>query len=188
VREAYGSRVELKAAEEGVQAARSSVTVVRRGQLPRLDGFAEYEYANPNQRIFPAADKWDGTWMAGLALTWAVNETFSNGALGRELAARQHQAEAQVRALHDGIRMEVSSAWVDERKSEAALESAQRGAIAARAAYDVASELYRVGKATTAEVIDAEGELVNAQLQLINAHIDRRVAAAKLSRALGRKQ
>jgi outer membrane protein len=179
------ARLELQALGESSQALRESITVMRRGQLPRLDGFATYEYANPNQRVFPQQDKFTGTWMAGVALTYAVNDYFSNGAISKELEAQKRGLDAQRNALKDGVRMEVTAAYLDGRKARAALVAAQRGTEAARAAYDVATELYRVGRATTTDVIDAESELVSAQLQLVNAYIDERVARTKLVYAMG---
>ncbi|MBN1606613.1 MAG: TolC family protein [Polyangiaceae bacterium] len=178
-------RLELQALGESSQALRESVTVMRRGQLPRLDGFATYEYANPNQRVFPQQNKFTGTWMAGVALTYVVNDYFSNGAIAKELEAQRRGLEAQRRALKDGVRMEVTAAYLDGRKARAALVAAQRGTEAARAAYDVATELYRVGRATTTDVIEAESELVAAQLQLVNAYIDERVARTQLVYAMG---
>jgi outer membrane protein len=178
-------RLELQALGESSQALRESVTVMRRGELPRLDGFATYEYANPNQRVFPQQNKFTGTWMAGVALTYAVNDYFSNGAIAQQLEAQRRALEAQRRALKDGVRMEVTAAYLDGRKAHAALVAAQRGTEAARAAYDVATELYRVGRATTTDVIEAESELVAAQLQLVNAYIDERVARTKLVYAMG---
>ena len=123
--------------------------------------------------------------MAGLSLSWTVNDLFVNDAIANELRAKREGLEAQVRALRDGVRMEVVSAYLDGKKARAALAAAQRGAEAARAAYDVAIELYRVGRATTTEIIDAESELVGALLQLVNAMIDERVARTKLAYATG---
>jgi outer membrane protein TolC len=85
-----------------------------------------------------------------------------------------------------GIRVEVASAYQEARRTQAALEAAKRAAEAAQAAYDTEVELFKVGKATTTELIDAEGELVNALLQLISAHIGTRVAETKIARATGR--
>jgi outer membrane protein len=135
--------------------------------------------------VFPQQNKFTGTWMAGVALTYAVNDYFSNGAIAKQLEAQRRALEAQRRALKDGVRMEVTSAYLDGRKARAALVAAQRGIESARAAYDVATELYRVGRATTTDVIEAESELVAAQLQLVNAYIDERVARTKLVYAMG---
>ena len=186
VAEAEANRPELQAISESSEALRRSARVMRRGRWPRLDAFGEYNYANPNQRQFPSSDQWTGTWAVGAALTWRVNDAFNNGAIAHELDAKRKGVESQQRALREGIRMEVTGAFLDDRKARAALAAAQRGAESARAAYEVATELYRVGRATTTELIDSEADLVGALIGLVNAYIDLRVAATKVAYVTGR--
>ena len=46
-------------------------------------------------------------------------------------------------------------------------------------------ERYRAGAVTVSDVIDASAEQIRAQLDLVDAAIDARVAAARLRRAIG---
>jgi outer membrane protein TolC len=50
----------------------------------------------------------------------------------------------------------------------------------------VRRELYKIGRATLVEVMDAETELTRARLEAVNAHIDYRIARTELNHALGR--
>jgi outer membrane protein len=88
--------------------------------------------------------------------------------------------------MRDGVRLEVTSAYTDGRRAAAALIAAKRASEASQVAYDTSLQLYKVGKATTTELIDAEGELVNSLLTMISAHIDTRLAETRLARATGR--
>ncbi len=185
VQEANANRYELKALDRAAESMRNAEAVIRKGQLPRVDGFADYTYANPNQRyLFVYA--WKQSWDVGLSATWNINEVFTTNSSGNEMAAKRQALEANRKALAKGIRVEVASAYTDARRSAAALESAKRGAEAAQAAYDTEVELFKVGKATTTELIDAESELVNALLTLISSHINIRIADTKLAQATGR--
>lgn len=185
VKEANANRYELKSMDKNVESMRSAETVIARGELPRIDGFADYTYANPNQRyLFVYA--WKQTWDVGLAATWNVNEVFTSNSSAHEMAAKRQALEANRKAMAKGIRVEVATAYTDARRSAAELEAAKRAAEAAQAAYDTEVELFRVGKATTTELIDAEAELVNSLLRLISAHVGARVAETKIARATGR--
>ena len=184
VQQANASRYELKALDRTADSMRKAESVIRKGQLPRIDGFADYSYANPNQRyLFNYA--WKQSWDVGVSATWNINEIFTNNSSGNEMVAKRETVEANRKALAKGIRIEVTSAYTDARKSVAALESAKRGAEAAQAAYDTEVELFKVGKATTTELIDSESELVNALLTLISAHVNIRIAETKLAKAVG---
>lgn len=186
VQEANARRYELKALDSSVQSMRSAETVLRRGQLPRIDGFADYTYANPNQR-YMFIYEWRQSWAVGAAATWNINEVFTNGSSANEMVAKRQSVEANRKAMAKGIRMEVSSAYAEARRTAAEREAAKRAAEAAQAAYDTEVELFKVGKATTTELIDAESELVNALLKLISAHIGTRIAETKIARATGRE-
>jgi len=185
VKEATANRYELKSMDKNVESMRSAETVIARGALPRVDGFADYTYANPNQRyLFVYA--WKQTWDVGLSASWNVNEVFTSNSSAHETAAKRQALEANRKAMAKGIRVEVATAYTDARRSAAELEAAKRAAEAAQAAYDTEVELFRVGKATTTELIDAEAELVNSLLRLISAHVGARVAETKIARATGR--
>jgi outer membrane protein TolC len=182
---ANANRYELKALDKTAESMHSAETVLRRGQLPRVDGVADYTYANPNQRYL-FVYQWKQTWDVGVAATWNITEIFTSGSSANEMVAKRQAVEANRKAMAKGIRVEVASAYQEARRTQAALEAAKRAAEAAQAAYDTEVELFKVGKATTTELIDAEGELVNALLQLISAHIGTRVAETKIARATGR--
>jgi outer membrane protein TolC len=153
--------------------------------MPRVDGFAQYEYSNPNQRVFPQTSDWTGTWMAGVRLRWSTDDLFSNDAVARQLEAQRSGIEARARMLRDAVRMEVVSAYVESQNTRSALVAAELGEEAALSDYTHASNLYRVGEATTTDVIEAETELAAAQIRLINGHIDERVARTRLAYATG---
>jgi outer membrane protein len=185
IAEASQKRTELLSISHTIKSFESAEQVVRSGKLPRLDGFADYTFANPNQR-YSFGEGWHGTWSAGLQLSWTVNELLTNDASAKELHAQRQSLEANRRSIKDGIRLEVTSAYTDGRRAVAALEAAKRASEASQAAYDTSLQLYKVGKATTAELIDAEAELVNSLLQMISAHIDTRLAETRLAKAIGR--
>lgn len=182
---ALGKRLELRALGEASRAARLAAKAVRVGSYPRLDAFGDVTYANPNQRYFPQQDRWRTTWSVGIAATWNVTDVFVTGAQSSQLDASARSVEAQRNALSDGIRQEVALHYLSREKAEGALKSTRRGVAASEEAYRVAVDLYRVGKATTTEVIDAETELLSARLAEVNARIELRIAEIRLRHAVG---
>ncbi len=119
-------------------------------------------------------------------LTWSPNDALLAGPSAAEPEARVAQAEAQKKALLDGITMEVSQAWQALRESEAALVSGKRQVASAEEAYRVSRELFNAGRGTATLLTDAETELTRSRLELLNANVDARVARVRLDHALGR--
>jgi outer membrane protein TolC len=89
--------------------------------------------------------------------------------------------------MRRGIKMEVVQAYGDRIRAIQAIELNTRSLASSAEAYRVASENYKAGAATTNDIIDAEGDQIQAGLRTINAHIDLRVANARLLYASGRR-
>ncbi|HLT36808.1 MAG TPA: TolC family protein, partial [Enhygromyxa sp.] len=153
---------------------------------PRLDGFAEATYANPNQRFFPLEPVFNGSWSAGVSLTWVMNDAIQASAKVKELEANQRGLDAQREALRRGVAMEVAVAYAERQSVLAELQYIERATESAAEGYRVAVDLYQVGDATTTDILEAEYEQVDATLRNINAKIDLRIANLKLLYATGR--
>ncbi len=186
VKEAYGRRLELEGLEALTRSLEAGARVARVSQWPRLDAFGDITYANPNTVIFPLEEEWNESWAVGLALTYSLNDSLAGAASGSELEANRRKAEADLESLRRGIKLQVISAYYDVRKARTAVQTAARGQEAAQEAYRVASDLYRVGRATTTDLMEAESELVAASLKEVDASLDFRIASVRLNHATGR--
>lgn len=186
VAEALAKRLELRALYATHQALKDGVAASNAGRWPRLDAFGEFTYANPNQRYFPPTRRWDATWAVGLSASWTLNDVFGQGASADELRANARSVDAQRSALADGIRQEVTAAYLDREKAKVAVSTSKRAVAAAEEGYRVATDLYRVGRATTTELIEAESDLFAARLGELNANIGLHIAEARLWHAAGR--
>ena len=182
---ALSQRVELKALDAGKRAAEQAEWLAFAGYFPRLDGFADFTYANPNQRVFGSDAKWDFTWAVGLKLGWTVNETFATIGKQAEAAGAVEALDAQSEVLRDGIKLSVAAAYQDLQTARSAITAAESSEAAATEGLRVRREIFLAGRATSTDLIDAETELTRARLSRVNAHVDVLVAQAKLAYALG---
>ena len=165
---------------------RADASAQRMAILPRLDAFATGMYANPNPRYFPPPPVWNATWAVGGAITWTSTDAILGGTGASATAARAASAEAQGRAVRDGIRDEVVQAYQELRQAETAITSSQRGLAAAEEAYRVRRAMFDAEQATSTEVGEAETALLRARFDAVNARVDLRVARVRLMHATGR--
>jgi outer membrane protein TolC len=184
--EAFDHRVELRALDETAGSVHELARVARAARLPRLDLAGNAIYANPNQRIFPLQDRFDGTWDASVVLSWTPTDIPGARANVRTQEAQEAQILAQREALLDGLRLEVTQAYQAQLEAQVALDTTLQGLRAAEEGTRARRDLFRNGKATLVEVNDAETELTRAQLEVVNAHIDARIARVRLDHAVGR--
>lgn len=186
IAEAHDKRLELRSLEWAIDGTHQGIRAARAAYYPRLDAFADALYANPNQRFFPLSPVWNASWSVGAQLSYTINQTLATRAQVREMSANKRQLIHQLEAMRRGIAMEVSQAYHDRERAIAAIELNTRGLASAAEAYRVASENYKAGAATTNEIIDAEGDQVQAGLRAVNSRIDLHVATTRLLYATGR--
>ena len=184
--QAINRRLEIRALDETIYSLKKVESLTKAAYAPRLDAFADATYSNPNQRIVPSQNRFDFTWDVGLRLSWTLNDTFTTIGAAAEARARTASVTAQKNTLRDGLRMEVAAAYADAIKAAPTIEAADRGMVAAEESLRVRRELFRNGKATSSELVDAEAELTRARLRRLDAHVGLLVAKAKLDHAVGR--
>lgn len=173
-------RDDVLAARFGREAAGQDLRRTRAGLLPRLNGFARYDWNDPNA-LFGG----DQSWTVGLMASWTP---FSGGA---ELAAvqtargRAAEAEAGLEAVEAGARL-------DQAERENALSVAQaRLAIAAQSilqgeeAHRLVSRSYAGGLASVADLLSAAAAETAARMAHSAARYEVLVAAAERQRAAG---
>ncbi len=184
--QAMTRRLEIRALDETEFSLKETVGLARAGYLPRLDAFADATMANPNQRVFPASNTFTGTWDVGVRLSWTLNDSFTAVGATAEAKARVASLAEQKGALRDGLRLEVVSAYADMQKSVATIEASERQLTASEESLRVRNELFKNGKATSVELVDAEAEVTRARLGRLNARIGLAVARVRLDHATGR--
>jgi outer membrane protein TolC len=185
LKHAEKNRLEFKAIDRGIEAKLEQREAERASLVPRLSAFAQADYANPNQRIFPQEDKFAFTWQAGVQLSWTINDTLITRKTLDRLGAEANQLRADRENLVRGTRVQVMSAQQDVDLAQLSLNTSQKALASAMESYRVRKELLNAERATAVELVDAETTLTRARIAALNARVDLRVALANLSHALG---
>jgi outer membrane protein len=178
-------RLEFQAIDTGIAAKQRQRDAELASSLPRLSAFGVADYADPNQRVFPAQDVFKFTWSLGAQLTWTINDALIAETTKRRLAAEANELRADRQNLENGTRLEVLSAQQAVALAEHALATTQKGMAAAEESYRVRRELLNAERATAVELVDAETALTRTRIAALNARVDLRVAQAQLNHAIG---
>lgn len=96
------------------------------------------------------------------------------------------QRQLQADSVRDQVRAAVVSSWGQLEASRAQITAAQAQIDAAETALSGVREEARVGQRTTLDVLNAQQELLNARVNLIQAQRDRVVASYAVVQAMGR--
>jgi outer membrane protein len=186
VRSAVNARPERMALASRLLAAEARVRAERANRLPQLAAGAGYDYSNPNTKILPPEARWNDTWDVSVNLSLSL---FDSGRISAAVARAEARAEAARRQLEDldrAIRLQVTRALLDLSTAQATVGVTERSLVSAQENRRVAADRYREGLIPSAELLDAEVALLRAGVDRAEALAQTRLAAASLNRAVGR--
>jgi len=182
---AFRDRPDLLALRTYIEASKHQLRSAIGGRMPDLLIRGSAQYSNPNLRVIPQLDRFEATWEAGAVIRWSPNDTVRAQGRAKQLQAELQRAHADVISLQDLIRVEVAEGYHGLLASRSAMESARLGLNAAREGYRVTREQLQAGVVNTTTLLQAQAELIRAQVDVVDSAIGLRVATAQLRRAIG---
>jgi outer membrane protein TolC len=183
--QAYQNRPDLLALRTYVEVKQHELRSANGGRAPDLLVRGSAQYSNPNLRVVPQQQRFEGTWEVGAVVRWAFNDTVNAQGRSRQLQGELEQAYADVTILEQDVRVDVTRGYRGIEAARRALESARLGLTAAREGYRVTREQLQAGIVNTTTLLQAQAELIRAQVDVVNSAIGLRVAKAQLLRAIG---
>jgi outer membrane protein TolC len=186
VEEARAARADRDALSRRVDAAVAARVAAGAGTRPQLLMSGGFDYNRPNSRHMPLRDEWRTSWDLGVTLSWPLWDAGRTGAQVAEAAAYEHVVREQLAEFDTTLEVDVPQGRRDLAASLSSIAAAETGVRAAREALRVVRQRYREGVATNTEVLDAQVALVLAELDRTRAVANSRLAEARLNRTLGR--
>lgn len=178
-------RLDLKQIDLGIKAKEQQRTAEAANEVPHLSVFGTVEDARPNPRVFPQADVFKFTWLAGVQVQWVLGDTLNGATNRKRLTAEADELRDNRESLVRGTRIELLGAQQAVQLAVRSLETTKKGLDAASEGYRVRKELLNAERATAVELVDAQTNLTRALINALNARVDLRVALAQLVHALG---
>jgi outer membrane protein TolC len=186
IEEARARRAERQALQLRIASAGERTTAARAAQRPMVSVAGGYDVARPNPRIFPRAADWNPSWDASLNVSWSLWDGGRARAEIVQASANHRAAEQRLLEFDTVLDVEVRQRALDAASAAASIAAAEDGVTSAAEARRVVTERFAAGVATNTDVLDAQVALLSAELDRTRALAGARLAAARLDRALGR--
>jgi outer membrane protein TolC len=176
--EAFGQRPEMLTLIHQLEAAGLWVKLERGNWYPQLEAAGQYFQQKSG---FPAND-----W---LSLTLILRVPIYDGGVTKANVAKAKEDLRQVELLDQTIRRtiadQVDSSYLGYRAADAVFDAATERTEAARLAYRQVERAYRVGEASTTDLLSATTEATDAETSQIVARAQREYQAIFLRYAVG---
>jgi outer membrane protein len=169
-----------------VVAAQSRQRAAQAGSRPTVAVAGGVDYASPNPRLFPRSDRWQPSTDASVNVSWPLLDGGKAKAETAEASAGVRAVQARLAEFDSVVALEIRQRLSELESSRAELDAADVAVRAATEARRVLGERFAAGVATSTDVVDAQLAILQAQLDRTQAIASARLAEARLNRTLGR--
>lgn len=190
LREAFGKRADLKAADLDILAAEQGILLARSGLSPSLNlSFNTGSFYNSNffettgfspdgspirERVSIGDQLTDQNRSSSLnlSLNIPIFNRFTTRSAIQRAQIQYDNAQLALDELQQSISIEVRQAYLDYLTAEKSLDVTEKQELAAQQAFTAAQERYNVGAATLVELTQARATLVQAESDRVQSRYD----------------
>ncbi|HEY6012136.1 MAG TPA: TolC family protein [Nitrospirota bacterium] len=186
--EALQHRPEMLKAESDIEAARARLRAEESNYFPTLSANGAYNWSHGTAEMGMFRGDVQNSWNAGIVLAVPLFEGgLTRGRVG-EARANVRALEAQRDALRQTILIEVSQSYADMESAQARIGVMEGSLETAKESLSIAEGRYAAGVGPRLEVTDAQVAEVKAETDHVQALYDYQLAAARLLKAMGRRE
>jgi outer membrane protein len=177
---------ERRALDFRLGASRAREEAARATAKPQISVGGGYDFARPNPRIFPRVGTWEDSWDASVNLSWTLWDGGRRHAEQAEASASTRAIQARITDFDKQVAFELEQRRLELESARAAIDASSDGVRSAGETRRVVGERYRAGVVTSTDVLDAELALLQAELDRTRALSSAALAQARLERARAR--
>lgn len=179
-------RADYQSATQRALAASKQTDVSKGAYLPLVSVGANLYANNPNQRQFPVEDRFITTWDAGVQVSWNLSGLYTSRFNVQEAKLGSIQANTQRDQIGDAARTDITNnyyAWQTAIQKIALTEKSltqsteNQRITALRNSQQITS---------TTDLLDADGLLLQSQINQLSAKADAQLAYFKLLKSAGK--
>ena len=169
---AHDSNPQLKSAQTNIGVADKNIEIIKTDRMPTLSGFGGYTVQRPITNRNPVVDMYGNGWQTGISLSYNIDNLYKTKEKVKLGELQKTQANDALTLTQQNIDMNVNASYV---KYQEAIQQADILNDAKRLAeenYKITESKYLNQLAVQAEMIDAQNQKLQSELDYANAEIN----------------
>ena len=169
---AHDSNPLLKSAQTNIGVADKNIEIIKTDRMPTLSGFGGYTVQRPITNRNPVVDMYGNGWQTGISLSYNIDNLYKTKEKVKLGELQKTQANDALTLTQQNIDMNVNASYV---KYQEAIQQADILNDAKRLAeenYKITEAKYLNQLAVQAEMIDAQNQKLQSELDYANAEIN----------------
>lgn len=169
---AHNSNPLMKSAKTNIDAADKNIEIIKTDKMPTLAGFGGYTLQRPITNRTPVLDMYAGGWQTGISLSYNIDNLYKTKERIKLGELQKNQASDAMILTQQNIDMSVNAAYVKYQESMQQAEILNDAKRLAEENYKITEAKYLNQLAVQAEMIDAQNQKLQSELDYANAEIN----------------
>ncbi|MFP3596731.1 TolC family protein [Chryseobacterium sp. SIMBA_029] len=169
---AHETNPQLKSAKKNIDVANKNIEIIKTDKMPTVAGFGGYTMQRPITTRNPVLDMYSGGWQTGVSLSYNIDNLYKTKERVKLGELQKTQAGDAMTLVQQNVDMAVNAAYVKYQESIQQAEILDDAKKLAEENYKITEAKYLNQLAVQAEMIDAQNQKLQSELDFANAEIN----------------
>lgn len=169
---AHESNPSMKSAKTNRDVADKNIEIIKTDKMPTVAGFGGYTLQRPITTRNPVLDMYSGGWQTGVSLSYNIDNLYKTKERVKLGELQKMQANDAMTLTQQNIDMAVNAAYVKYQESIQQADILNDAKKLAEENYKITEAKYLNQLAVQAEMIDAQNQKLQSELDYANAEIN----------------
>lgn len=169
---AHESNPLLKSAQKNIAVADKNIEIIKTDNAPTVAGFGGYTLQRPITTRNPVLDMYSGGWQTGVSLSYNIDTLFKTKEKVKLGELQKNQANDAMTLVKQNVDMAVNAAYTKYQEAIQQADILNDSKRLAEENYKITEAKYLNQLAVQAEMIDAQNQKLQSELDYANAEIN----------------
>lgn len=169
---AHDSNPMLKSAQKNIDVADKNIEIIRTDNMPTVAGFGGYTLQRPITTRNPVLDMYSGGWQTGVSLSYNIDNLYKTKEKVKLGELQKNQASDAMTLVQQNVDMGVNAAYTKYQEAIQQADILNDSKRLAEENYKITEAKYLNQLAVQAEMIDAQNQKLQSELDYANAEIN----------------
>ncbi|WP_160136923.1 TolC family protein [Chryseobacterium sp. c4a] len=169
---AHDSNPMLKSAQKNIAVADKNIEIIKTDNMPTLAGFGGYTLQRPITTRNPVLDMYSGGWQTGVSLSYNIDTLYKTKEKVKLGELQKNQANDAMTLVQQNVDMGVNAAYTKYQEAIQQADILNDSKRLAEENYKITEAKYLNQLAVQAEMIDAQNQKLQSELDYANAEIN----------------
>ena len=169
---AHDSNPQLKSAQTNIGVADKNIEIIKTDRMPTLSGFGGYSLQRPITARNPVLDMYSSGWQGGISLSYNIDNLYKTKEKVKLGEMQKNQANDALTLTQQNIDMNVNASYIKYQEAIQQADVLNDAKNLADENYKITEAKYLNQLAVQAEMIDAQNQKLQSELDFANAEIN----------------